>query len=154
MEKNRYYDGGNTVKIGDIEIRTVPKQRVINVNKSPTDKTHLYTANNLAAIDEAANRLQSLGGFKLYIYLAKNQDKYTFALSSKAFCEWSSLGIQAYNTAFAELVNEGYLVESKTNKNYYAFYDKSQEKERKEKKDISNPNIVYPTSAPTDDFIY
>lgn len=50
----------------------VPNQREITVAKAPTDKTHLYTANNLDALDEAARRLQSKGGFKLYMYLAKN----------------------------------------------------------------------------------
>lgn len=50
----------------------VPNQREITVAKAPTDKAHLYTANNLAALDEAARRLQSKGGFKLYMYLAKN----------------------------------------------------------------------------------
>ena len=38
-------------------IKTVPNQRVIDINKAPTDKKNLYTANNLAAIDEAAERL-------------------------------------------------------------------------------------------------
>ena len=50
----------------------VPNQREVTVAKEPTDKAHKYTANNLAALDEAARRLQSKGGFKLYMYLAKN----------------------------------------------------------------------------------
>lgn len=51
---------------------TVPNQRTITVSKEKTDKQHRYTANNLEALDEAARRLQSKGGFKLYMYLAKN----------------------------------------------------------------------------------
>jgi len=51
---------------------TVPHQRTITVSKEKTDKANRYTANNLAALDEAARRLQSKGGFKLYMYLAKN----------------------------------------------------------------------------------
>ena len=96
---------------------TVPNQRTITVNKEKTDKQHRYTANNLAALDEAARLLQSKGGFKLYMYLAKNQDKYYFALSSADFCQWSGLGIAAYNTAFEELKDKGYLV-SNTDKLY------------------------------------
>lgn len=114
-------------------IKTVPYQRIIQVNKEPTDKQHLYTANNISAIDEAAGRLQSIGGFKLYIYLAKNQNKYTFALSSKDFQEWASLGKQAYTTAFTDLVNQGYLVQDKIQQNKYLFYDKAQPKEEKQK---------------------
>lgn len=123
-------------------IKTVPNQRVIKVNKAPTDKNHLYTANNIQAIDEAAERLQSVGGFKLYIYLAKNQNNYTFALSSRDFMEWSGLGKQAYATAFDDLLKQGYLVQG-SQKNLYLFYDKSQKEEKEESKSIDNVIIDY-----------
>lgn len=108
---------------------SVPNQRTITVNKEKTDKSHKYTANNLAALDEAASRLQSKGGFKLYMYLAKNQNNYSFALSSADFCAWSGLGMTAYNTAFEELKQQGYLIpkdKSKERETIYIFYDKSQ----------------------------
>ena len=54
-------------------IETVPNQRVLTIHKEPTDKQHKYTLNNLEAMGEAARRLQSKAGFKLYMYLAKNQ---------------------------------------------------------------------------------
>lgn len=129
-----------------IKIKTVPNQRMIEVNKMPTNKENLYTANNISAIDEAGIMLQSIGGFKLYIYLAKNQNKYTFALSSADFMRWSGLGKQAYTTAFNELVDKGYLIKDDKQKNKYFFYDKSQHKQKKnneidnviiEKKDLS-----------------
>lgn len=107
------------------EFKTVPNQRVITVNKEPTDKQNIYTKNNLAALDEAAGKLKSLGGFKLYMYFAKNQDNYKFALSSADFCKWSGVKIGAYNTAFAELVENGYLI-SENNNNIYTFYEKAQ----------------------------
>lgn len=107
------------------QVKTVPNQRTISVSKQPTDKQHKYTANNLDALDEAASRLQSKGGFKLYMYLAKNQDKYYFALSSAAFCLWSGLGLRAYTTAFEELEKEGYLVKKEDKEKSYIFYDKS-----------------------------
>ena len=108
---------------------SVPNQRTITVNKEKTDKSHRYTANNLAALDEAASRLQSKGGFKLYMYLAKNQNNYSFALSSADFCAWSGLGMTAYNTAFEELKQQGYLIpkdKSKVKETVFIFYDKSQ----------------------------
>ena len=107
------------------EVKTVPNQRTISVNKQPTNRQNLYTANNLKALDQAAKRLQSKGGFKLYMYLAKNQNNYYFALYSSDFCNWSGLGIKAYNTAFEELVNEGYLVLKENTKTNYTFYDLS-----------------------------
>ena len=100
----------NTQKGIKQKMPKVPNQREITVAKEPTDKKHLYTANNLAALDEAAKRLQSKGGFKLYMYLAKNQDKYNFNLSSTDFLLWSGLGYTAYTTAFSELAEEGYLI--------------------------------------------
>ncbi len=154
MEFHRQ-NGGYTLGTNEtIRIKTVPHQRTIQVNKAPTDKTHLYTSNNLAAIDEAAARLQSFGGFKLYIYLAKNQNKYTFALSSKAFFDWCGLGIQAYRTAFKELEDQGYLIPDKEQKNLYAFYDKSLKQEKEEKRNIDIVDIKYSAPAPTDDFKY
>ena len=105
----------------------VPNQRVITVSKAPCDKLHRYTANNLEALDEAAGRLVEKASFKLYIYLAKNQDKYNFNLSSSHFMQWASVGKTAYTTAFDELVREGYLVQKQGTKDIYTFYDKSQE---------------------------
>lgn len=104
----------------------VPHQREITVHKEICNKQNKYTANNLAALDEAAGRLQSKGGFKLYMYLAKNQDKYNFNLSSSDFMQWSGLGYTAYTTAFNELVEERYLLLKEDTEDIYTFYDKAQ----------------------------
>ena len=120
-------------------VQTVPKQRVIRVNKELTDKQNIYTKNNLSALDEAARRLQSKGGFKLYMYLAKNQDKYEFALSSSAFCDWSGLGMTAYNSAFKELREEGYLIPkdgSNKKETRFIFYEKSKKPEPEDQQTI------------------
>ncbi len=105
--------------------RTVPNQRTIIVRKSPTNKQNLYATLNLSALDEAARRIESYGGFKLYIYLAKNQDNYNFALSSIHFQEWSGCGRVAYASGFNELVEKGYLVPNPKVKNGFIFYDKA-----------------------------
>ena len=107
------------------QVQTVPNQRLITVNKELTDKDHLYTANNLKAVDEAAHYLRSKAGFKLYFYIAKNQNNYQFALSSADFCNWANVSMTAYKTSFEELVEEGYLVSKEGEKNTYIFYDKS-----------------------------
>ena len=124
-------------------IETVPNQRVLTIHKEPTDKQHKFTLNNLEAMGEAARRLQSKGGFKLYMYLAKNQDKYNFALSSSDFCNWSGLGIAAYRTAFEELEKQGYLIINGSSTNNYIFYDKAQKEDEAAEKD--NINITIPT---------
>ena len=108
----------------DKKIKTVPNQRTIKVGKSTTDKAHKYTMNNLEALAEASKNLQTLGGFKLYMYLAKNQDDYEFALSSADFKEWSGLGYRAFTTAFEELIKKGYIVPLNNKFSRYFFRDK------------------------------
>ena len=119
-------------------IKSVPNQRVLTIHKEPADREHKYTVNNLEAMGEAARRLQSKGGFKLYMYLAKNQPteatKREWILSSADFCNWSGAGIAAYRTAFQELIDKGYLIpkdENKENETRYTFYDKSQKEDAK-----------------------
>lgn len=115
---------------------TVPNQKVISIKKEKCNKESLYTTNNLIALDEAASKLTSKGGFKLYIYLAKNQNNYQLALSSSDFCKWGNLGMTAYRTAIQELIEKGFLVEMNTNSNQYIFYDKP----TKANKILSNSN--------------
>lgn len=124
---------------------TNPNQRIISVHKEKCDKEHLYTTNNLNALNEAAYRLQSKGGFKLYMYIAKNQEsvnkkRYMFALSSKDFCAWSGLSMTAYRTAFNELLQNGYLILKDDSSNLFEFYDKAQIN------DIDNVTIQYNNS--------
>lgn len=107
-------------------IATVPNQRVLTIHKEPTDKDHKYSLNNLAALDEAAFNLQKKASFKLYMYLAKNQDKYNFALSSSHFMAWAGVAKTAYDSAFEELEEKGYLVPKEPGSTVYTFYDKSQ----------------------------
>lgn len=121
------------------EIKTVPNQRVITVNKAIADKQHLYTVINLQALNKACNTLQSKAGVKLFLYLAKNQDKYTFALSSADFMEWTGVKIGAYNSAFKELVENGYLCSIGGNRysffeagNSFTFTDNQINKDRKQ----------------------
>ena len=128
-------------------IETVPNQRVLTIHKEPTDKQHKYSVNNLEAMGEAARRLQSKAGFKLYMYLAKNQPtevtKREWVLSSADFCNWSGAGIAAYRTAFEELEKQGYLIINGSSTNNYIFYDKAQKEDEAAEKD--NINITIPT---------
>ena len=113
---------------------SVPNQRNITINKQPTNKQNLFTANNLDALDQAAGRLTSAAGFKLYMYLAKNQDKYNFWLSSADFESWASVGQRAYTTAFNELVEQGYLILKDGTKDIFIFNDLSQKADERKKK--------------------
>ena len=101
---------------------SVPNQKNITVNKKEIcDKEHLYTVNNLNALDFAAGNLISTVGFKLYMYIAKNQDNYNFDLSNVLFQNWANCGRTAYSSAVAELIDKGYLVQREGNN--YDFYE-------------------------------
>lgn len=106
-------------------MKTVPNQRIIKIKKELTDKEHKFTANNLSALNEALKQLTSTGGFKLYMYLAKNQNNYELALSSANVNECCGLAYTAYTTAFKELVDKGYLIPTNEKHTLFIFRDKA-----------------------------
>ena len=59
--------------------------------------------------------------FKLWAYLNKNQDGYTFALSPVDAIKWGVGSKSSYDRAVKELITKGYLVE--TTKNHYNFFE-------------------------------
>jgi hypothetical protein len=59
--------------------------------------------------------------FKLWCYLSKNIDGYTFALSKVDAVKWGIGSNSSYNRAVAELIEKKYLVE--TSPNHYNFYE-------------------------------
>ena len=87
---------------------TVPNQKIVTVEKEPCGKGNLYAAINLNAMEAAAQDLDA-GAFKLWIYFAKNQNGYEFALSSKDAKDTFGLGKSQYDTAVKKLVAAGYL---------------------------------------------
>ena len=93
-------------------VKTNPKQKVVKVFKQPTDnakKENYYAKINLAAMSAAALDLDA-GAFKLWVYFAKNQQHYEFALSSKDAAESFGLKKKQYDNAVAQLIDKGYLV--------------------------------------------
>lgn len=99
------------------DFRTVPNQKVITVKKEKTDKNNYYATINLCALESASRDLQA-GAFKLWVYFAKNQQNFTFALSSKAVEDNFGIKIKQYNNAIEELIKKNYLVCDKGN-NYF-----------------------------------
>lgn len=76
---------------------TVPNQKIVRIEKEPCGKGNLYAAINLKALEAAAQNLDA-GAFKLWIYFAKNQNGYEFALSSKDANTTFGLGKSQYDT--------------------------------------------------------
>ena len=94
--------------------QTVPNQKVVKVAKEVCNGNNFYAAINLKALESAAKDLKS-GAFKLWIYFAKNQNNFTFALSSKAVEETFGIKIKQYNNAIQELAEKGYLIQEQGN---------------------------------------
>ena len=130
------------------DFKTSPNQKTITVCKELCDKQHYYTTINLNALERAAIDLKS-GAFKLWVYLAQNQNNYTFALSNKAVAEYFGIKKDQYDNAVKELIEKGYLIE--TAKNKYKFVElavkdtiKSGEKPQKEMVKDTTENVVFP----------
>ena len=105
------------------DYQTVPNQKIIKVNKEICNSNNYYAAINLNALENAAKDLKS-GAFKLWVYFAKNQNNFTFALSSKAIEDNFGIKIKQYNNAVQELVEKGYLIQE--NGNVYIFKEQPQ----------------------------
>ena len=58
---------------------------------------------------------------KLWLYLGKNQNGYTFGLSKVDAMKWGIGSKSSYDRAVKELIEKGYLVE--TSANHYDFYE-------------------------------
>lgn len=101
---------------------TIDNQKIIIVSKAEADKDHPYSVINLEALDSAAITLKN-NDFKLWVYLAKNQNHFTFALSRVAFCKWSGASKNTYHRAITSLIEKGYLVPQSANSNIYTFYE-------------------------------
>ena len=93
---------------------TSPNQKTITVEKEKCDKENIYTMINLSALESAAADLKA-GAFKLWIYIAKNQNGFTFGLSNKAVAEYFGIKKDQYDNAVKELIEKGYLIKIKSN---------------------------------------
>lgn len=95
-------------------------QKTVQVKKMKCDKQHLYTRINLEAMQSAMKELKKVGAFKLWLYLAKNQDQYRFDLSCEDCKRW---GVKAdsFHTGINELIKKGYL--QKVSGNFYIFHE-------------------------------
>ena len=97
-----------------------PNQKTISINKELCNKQHLYATYNQKALQSAMLDLKG-ETFKLWCYLDKNQNGYTFALSKVDALNWGIGSKSSYDRAIAELIKKGYLVHIADNK--YNFFE-------------------------------
>lgn len=115
--------------------KTNPKQKIVKVNKQVCNKENLYATINLEAMSKSAIDLDA-GAFKLWVYFAKNQNNYEFALSSKDANDTFGLKKKQYDNAVAELIEKGYLVQ--TEGLHYTFYEVSVVSKGNNEKETTN----------------
>ena len=108
-------------------MKTSPNQREVLITRDmPTKANHKpYLAIYSENIEEAARNLTPVA-FKLYLYLASNQDGYNGAFSTAHFSEKFGCDVKSAKTAFTTLVNNGYLTQSPNQKNLFIFNEKPQ----------------------------
>lgn len=99
---------------------SVPNQRRITTHKDKANKQNIYTVTNIASLSYAMSVLTH-SGLRLWLYLAKNQDEFTFWLSPIDVGAFTGLSIASYRRAFSELREKKFLVLSK--KNCFDFYE-------------------------------
>lgn len=89
-------------------------------------------------IEVAAKEL-SPSGFKLYLYLAKNQDKYNFAYSPKDFTLSYGVSESSAKRAKTELIEKGYII---TKGNFFDFYTNKEDTQESLKSLRNKINII------------
>lgn len=97
-----------------------PNQKTIRIEKEQANKENHYAIYNLEALKTAMLNLKG-ETFKLWCYLDKNQNGYTFALSKVDAINWGIGSKSSYDRAVAELIDKAYLV--KVSGNSYNFYE-------------------------------
>lgn len=104
-------------------METVANQKTITTKAAEhaNTKTGVYGMFNIAAMQEAMTLLKP-NTFKLWCYMAKNQNNYTFALSCKDACSFCKMTKPTYLACVQELIECSYLVN--TSGNHYVFYEK------------------------------
>ena len=81
---------------------------------------------NIEAMSKAMTLLKP-NAYKVWCYMAKNQNNYTFALSCVDVCGFCKMSKPTYLTCIQELIEAGYLVN--TSGNNYDFYEDLPEEE-------------------------
>ena len=101
---------------------TIENQKIVIVNKEASDKEHPYSIINLIAEQNAGMTLNG-NEFKLWFYIAKNQNGYSFALSKVSFCREMNVSVSTYYRAVDTLIEKGYLIQKEKGSNVYCFYE-------------------------------
>lgn len=116
----------NYLEEGKMETRE--NQKVVTTMKALHDSNNLYSPVNIEAASKAMSLLKP-NTFKIWFYLGKNQDQYTFVLSKIDVMKFCNISRSTYLSSIKELIDTHYLVPDKDGSNHYNFYEFPQEVE-------------------------
>lgn len=106
---------------------TVANQNVVEVHKEPCDKNNIYAMINIEAMQLAMKDLTPVQ-FQVWLYFAKNQAGYVFAVSPAAALAEFGIKKDSFQKAIVVLKEKGYLVANPSKgKNYFVFHEKPEE---------------------------
>lgn len=101
---------------------SVANQNIIKIApREVWNSEHTFARMHMDALQVAMKELRG-ESFKLWVYINKNADGYTFDLSQKACAEWG-IKKDAYYTARTKLIESGYLVPQTEGSNVLLFYE-------------------------------
>ena len=103
---------------------TVANQEIAEIKKEPCDTNNIYAKINIEAMQLAMKDLTPVQ-FQVWLYFAKNQAGYVFAVSPSAALNEFGIKKQSFQEAKRVLKEKGYLVPNPAKgKNYFIFYEK------------------------------
>lgn len=102
---------------------TNPNQKVVEVNKEKCNKDNLYATINIKALQLAMKDLTPVQ-FQVWLYYAKNQAGYTFAVSPADALNEFGIKKDSFQKANQTLQEKGYLVnDASRGKNFFVFHE-------------------------------
>lgn len=119
-------------------MNTNPNQKIIQIIKKKGTDEILYTQIVVEAFDIAL-KLLSPTEYKVWTYLAKNANGFTFALSAVACMDACAISRSSYNSAVRRLIELGYLTQRSENSNVWVFHDLPQKEEEISELSIERP---------------
>lgn len=105
-------------------MNTVENQKIIIVIKENCDKNHPYSIINMSAQEDAWLKLDG-NAYKVWSYIASNQNEYQFGLSKKDICAKQNISTSTYYRAISKLKEKGFLIPKNKDSNIYYFFEKS-----------------------------
>lgn len=112
--------------------QTNPNQKIISISgKAACDKENIYAKINKKALIEAMKNLTATN-FEVWLYLASQQNNYTFAFSPAAIQEETGLKKSSLQEGIRVLIKEKYLIKRNDNSNIYDFYEIPKEEQQEE----------------------